>query len=335
MSKKALPQDWKEMQLLHQKEHSREAEKAKTSLTSEQRHTEIDAFGDEVVIKPEPQYRMMRSRAGSRVTRASDDGASHRGLPSSSSDSALSDYLKKGSGLPTIPSPSLGMDTDPIESLTLGRTDFAATVGRARSESRLTRSSRAQSVSGHEQAISLPSDDELNVDGLRQAIEASKQEMARLIKQFDELESATLTRLGGRAVLSRRPSLLLAPPASPVSPYGDEARRVSVSSSSGYSTSAGGLAQSRISIASPPPSIFRRPSKASSIKSSTSAGQQEGYIRPVSILFEEEEDVNVPDNKEILEIRERKESVQRRYKARVDYLEAKLQAQLIKEKLRR
>ena len=333
------------MQILHQKEYSRESEKAKTSLGPGRKDPQTD---DDLVIQPELHYRTMRSRAGSRVARSSDGDSTHRGLPSSNSDGALAKYLKAGSGLPAIPSSSLDMEGDTVNSLRT-RSELASssrTIGRARSASRLTKGSRAESVYvAREEAVSLHSDEQLDSTGLRQAIQAAKQEMARLVAEFDELESATSARLGQPSVLSRRGSALVAPPASPTSLSTEDRRRLSVSSSSGYSSSAGGLAQSRISLASPPPSILRRPSKASSIVSSTSAaGQQEGYFRPVSTLFEEEEDLRVtfgesrmqePLHREVVDIRDRKESVQRRYKARIDFLEAKLQSQLIKDKIRR
>lgn len=319
------------MQTLHTKELDREADKAREDSRGLSDGL-VDLRDDDHLAQPEPQYRTMRSRAGSRIARRFDDGTSASGLRTSNPEDAVSEHLNAAGSFPAIPLYSRLSDAGASE---------APASSRNRSDSRISSSRAGSIISSAGPSCTLATDDSLDAAGLRQAIIATKSELTTFEAEFGDLEIVTASKLGIPPVPVRRGSA-----SSALTPLPEDARRRgSVSSSSGYSGSMAGLANNRLRIASPPPSIARRPSRASSITSAKSAGigQQDSYFRPVSTLFEEQEDLsltvsihhNGESHRELQEVRDRRNQLRQRYKARLDYLEARLQGQLIKDKLRR
>lgn len=226
-------------------------------------------------------------------------------------------------------------------------------------------------VTGNTSMIPVqPGDEDLESVGLKLVINALREENQRLLGQFDQIEKTLHERYGVRVpdamhwqTLQRRESPSL---------QSNTARRSSTASSVFSSQCRSSMmGHPKATTGSLPPlfTLSRQPSRASSIASSSmrrglnnSNSTQYGSMvshtttRPPSTAEEEimfvATDFNSPPgglkepfqplyakvpqfDKEYRDLEARKRNVQERYAARLEYLEAKLQGQLNKEKLRR
>lgn len=353
--KGSIPSDWKQLQQLHFMETEREAAKfhsaSKNNRDNERGSVLLDdlhAAHEGNYAKSESRYRTMRRQSLSVQEQGSlayskSDYRNNDSAPSSSSDKAM-----------------IASSNRPIASI--GRADEAIADGTFNHTLAHNFTSTATCAS---MITVQPGDENLDSVGLKQAIATLREENNRLLSQFDDLEGKLHEKYGDpdidamRAPAQRRRES--------ISLHSTSGRRMSTSSSIfssqgrnsmiGYPKDAGSLA--------PTSPLSRRPSKTSSIASSsmrrglnssgsTHPGTMDTWLtsRPPSTVEEELlfttgtpeggteclqslASSNPHFEKEYRDLQERKSNIQEKYTARLEYLEARLQGQLNKEKLRR
>lgn len=373
--KGSIPPDWKELQNLHMKEIIREEAKSLSSNkgAAGDRTARASVLGvgwvddeEEVEPKAESQYRTMR-RASMAV------GPSLRDeTPTRRASILKSDKQTNSSNGLEVPRSETSPSRRMIDK---GQDSGYRDVDSPTQHSMYVSAEMDRTASSHSSAIIQPGDESLDSNGLRSAIQALKEENMRLLNQFKDLEGKLHEKYGdpaldaihAQAQQRRRESISL---------HLESGRRMSTSSSMFSSQGRHSMIGRGIGNRALDPgaslSMSRRPSKASSIASSsmrrglnssgsthgsTQPGSMETYAtsRPPSTVQEEllftaiEAEMasegfadSIPSyakdaryEKEHRDLRERKRNIEERYAARLEYLEARLQGQIIKEKLRR
>lgn len=345
--KGSIPGDWKQLQQLHLLETEREAWK----LNNEREAillAGLDMEQGQATARSESRYRTTRKYS---VTLQESDFVACTQNVSGNSPSIHDTRSDKGRG--AIPDPAVPPSHHHNSNLT-ERTSMYTLSENAVSTLRYTSMFTIQ-----------PGDEELDSAGLRQAIATLREEKKRLLVQFDDLEGALHEKYGDPALAATRAHTQRRRDS--VSAVSTTGRRMSLSSSvvssqGGYSVLSTAKGSGSLVPTSP---MSRRPSKASSIASSsmrrglnssgsTHPGSMETYptSRPPSTVEEEllftaisgeggDDTTRTPHasdlqfQKEYYDLQERKRNIQEKYSARLEYLEARLQGQLNKEKLRR
>ena len=327
-AKHPIPDDWRKLQGLHMAEAAREeAKSAHESGARNQRRGRSVTADTVLAAAPPPdatlprehdrQYRTMRSR---------------------------------GSAVPELDLTTGAPDTDADLLCALSASSADLTPG---ANARGRSGSTARVPSARPFSVMQASDDELDSHGLQAAIAAVLQEKERLVGQFEQLEQAVLAKSGTRGqnehvgqLLGRNGSQMSRPADGPEQEQ--LARRRGSLSSSLFSQvpSEGGLPHQAGSA-----NLSRRPSIASTALSSSASSQRTAisrdplsssstsgaglsspprvHARPSPVIGDEHEE------KEVLEVKNRRQDVEERYSARLEYLEARLKSQLLKEKLAR
>lgn len=384
--KGSIPQDWKELQDLHYKETQREEAKARSIRSEKSSRVPRGSKTVSVYIHEEgtemeqplvpSSYRTMR-RASASANPAS---------PFCSSDNVRASVIHPALSASTTMTPSHSNSSlSSYSKSDLEGKSNAHSGDRCSTRPASLRTARASTIHEVENLSSMPTsslvivqpgDEALNSIELREAIASLKEENARLVIQFSDLEASLQEKYGDPALevihLSaqqrRRESLSMS-----YLETGGAGRRLSTSSSL-FSASQGRNSMMGQYVAGggslqPGSSMVRRPSKTSSIASSsmrrglnssgsTHPGSYETHMtsRPPStvqeeLLFEaidaaidsEIHPVQMQTHplkdpqyeKEYQTLQERKKNIEERYAARLEYLEARLKGQLMKEKLRR
>lgn len=401
--KKSIPKDWRDLQSLHLKESQREEAKALSRRGSLSTHkvqnsnlegarcVEGDEGCENNFKRVDSGYRTMRRTSMMPIQAKGCDEETRAPLVQTRIDKAsFSTFVKSNSD------PSLSArPPDDSTNYALGTKTLGRNVN-SRSFKPISTSlfsdlnpNNLASATGSSLVVVQAGDEDLDSDGLRQAMSTLKAENERLLAQFKDLELKLYEKYGdpasavmrssistGRHAMRddrRRESLSMSYLES-----GTSGRRMSVSPSvfSAPDSCTSVLGQSGGSL--PPGSssmLSRRPSKASSIASSalmrrgfsSSSGTQHGSfdtyatsIRPPSTVQKEEllfsaieaefsgddgssvsaltarQSIRDPQYEQELQLlNERRRNIEERYAARLEYLEARLQGQLQKEKLRR
>lgn len=377
--KGTIPSDWKELQDLHAIEKQREDAQLAIKSTDRERNArasillaDLENAEEEVDIKAESRYRTMRRSSISVGASGPASYSSHNRNSVVSTQAPTKVPKRFEPPEPSLP-PGHGRQQDakrqsqmlPFSSR--NHSDTCNETPRASMYEPYDLNNAATASASI--LIVQPGDELLDSTGLREAIASLKEENHRLLRQFQDLQVKLHEKYGDPALdaihaqaKNRRESVSLLP---------DTGRRMSTSSSlfssqgrnsvlGGYSGHAGLV---------PGASLSRRPSKASSIASSsmrrglnssgsTQPGSMDTHLtsRPPSTVQEEllftamdaeivleglletSQYSQVKDplyEKEQANLQARKRNIEERYAARLAYLEARLQGQLNKEKLRR
>jgi hypothetical protein len=396
--KKSIPNDWKELQSLHLKEIQREEAKQATRRTGtlhrNGKPSDMDRGGiqsmyvngeeeEEVAITPDSGYRTMRRASVNPISKHGDSASSRLSIFSTNKIEQNATEMTKSNSDPTLATYLRSDSTDCATSTAtadLRMQGFSHRMSRA-SMSHLSKDTSqlfAANLHTNSLIVVQPGDEALDSRGLRQVIDSLKAEQGSLLRQFEDLERNLCEKYGDPAL-----EIIQSTSTSQSSTARHDRRRESLSMSyleagstrrMSVSSSIFSASQGRNSFLShsggshlPVSSLSRRPSKASSIASSSmrrgfgSGSTQPGSYdtlatsRPPSTVQEEilftaleaeltKDELSHPSkssiqdpqyHRELQLLKERKQNIEERYTARLEYLEARLKGQLQKEKLRR